>query len=186
MVGFGAFTDLLAAPFDNYWHELYGIDITLWSPFHLMGSVGAILAAIGLVFAFASEEIIDRRSERLPKTMFKLTALEWGALIMLGALQRLALTSLAQFHSLSIGPVEFLTYPLPLVLNVGMSAVSTLWFTGRSGTATLLGLLTCLHTFLTEAFVPWSLRLLVTHYRFSNRPPFFNAPATLFSLIFVA
>ncbi len=30
LLGFGALTDLLAAPLDNYWHLLYGIDVTLW------------------------------------------------------------------------------------------------------------------------------------------------------------
>src|SRR5258708_35635042 len=54
MVGFGAFTDLLAAPFDNYWHLLYGIDVTLWSPFHLMGSIGGVIACFGTVYIFAS------------------------------------------------------------------------------------------------------------------------------------
>ena len=43
ILGFGALIDLLAAPLDNYWHILYGIDVTLWSPFHLMGAVGGIV-----------------------------------------------------------------------------------------------------------------------------------------------
>ena len=43
MLGFGALIDLLAAPFDNWWHSLYGIDVTLWSPFHLMGTVGGLV-----------------------------------------------------------------------------------------------------------------------------------------------
>ena len=33
IIGFGTLTDLAAAPLDNYWHSLYGIDVTLWSPF---------------------------------------------------------------------------------------------------------------------------------------------------------
>ena len=40
ILGFGALIDLVAAPLDNWWHSLYGIDVTLWSPFHLMGTVG--------------------------------------------------------------------------------------------------------------------------------------------------
>ena len=37
ITGFGMFMILLAAPLDNYWHILYGIDVTVWSPFHMMG-----------------------------------------------------------------------------------------------------------------------------------------------------
>jgi hypothetical protein len=32
---------LLAAPIDNLWHRLFGIDVTLWSPPHLLGLLGA-------------------------------------------------------------------------------------------------------------------------------------------------
>src|SRR6266700_1985527 len=37
VTGFGMFMILLSAPLDNYWHILYGIDVTVWSPFHIMG-----------------------------------------------------------------------------------------------------------------------------------------------------
>src|SRR5207248_11285457 len=50
ILGFGTLLDLLAAPLDNYWHTLYGIDVTLWSPFHLMGMAGSILAGVGLLY----------------------------------------------------------------------------------------------------------------------------------------
>ena len=32
---------ILAAPIDDLWHRLFGIDVTLWSPPHLLGLVGA-------------------------------------------------------------------------------------------------------------------------------------------------
>jgi hypothetical protein len=32
---------LLAAPIDDLWHRLFGIDVTLWSPPHLLGLLGA-------------------------------------------------------------------------------------------------------------------------------------------------
>jgi hypothetical protein len=48
LLGFGALTDLVAAPLDNYWHQLYGIDVTLWSPFHVMGTIGGILEGLGI------------------------------------------------------------------------------------------------------------------------------------------
>ena len=31
---------LLAAPIDDLWHRLFGLDVTLWSPPHLLGLLG--------------------------------------------------------------------------------------------------------------------------------------------------
>lgn len=52
---FGAWAILLtvlAAPIDDLWHRLFGLDVTLWSPPHLLGLLGGILnAAAGWVIA---------------------------------------------------------------------------------------------------------------------------------------
>src|SRR6266487_3264265 len=85
ILGFGALIDLLAAPFDNYWHILYGIDVTLWSPFHLMGTVGGILAGLGAAYIFASEATIERQVERPSFHLLGLSGPEWGLLILLSA-----------------------------------------------------------------------------------------------------
>jgi hypothetical protein len=36
---------VLAAPIDDLWHRMFGLDVTLWSPPHLLGLVGGILNA---------------------------------------------------------------------------------------------------------------------------------------------
>ena len=36
---------VLAAPIDDLWHRLFGLDVTLWSPPHLLGLLGAVLNA---------------------------------------------------------------------------------------------------------------------------------------------
>jgi hypothetical protein len=73
MLGFGTLIDLIAAPLDNYWHTLYGIDVTWWSPFHLMGLTGSIFAGVGLIYVFASEAAIARTSEHVPRRCFCLS-----------------------------------------------------------------------------------------------------------------
>jgi len=67
LLGFGALIDLLAAPLDNYWHMLYGIDLTLWSPFHIMGTIGGIIVGLGIIFVFASEVVIERQAGHPPR-----------------------------------------------------------------------------------------------------------------------
>ena len=34
---------MLAAPIDDLWHRLFGIDVTLWSPPHLLGLLGVTI-----------------------------------------------------------------------------------------------------------------------------------------------
>ncbi|HYF62352.1 MAG TPA: hypothetical protein VD886_06030, partial [Herpetosiphonaceae bacterium] len=36
LAGTGALLAAVAFPLDDYWHSLYGIDVTLWAPFHVM------------------------------------------------------------------------------------------------------------------------------------------------------
>ena len=38
---------ILAAPLDDLWHRLFGIDVTLWSPPHLLGFAGSQVAGLG-------------------------------------------------------------------------------------------------------------------------------------------
>jgi hypothetical protein len=61
--GFGIATILLAAPFDDLWHRLYGIDVTIWSPPHMLGIVGGSIATLGGLVAAAQERQNSRRGE---------------------------------------------------------------------------------------------------------------------------
>ena len=43
LAAWGIAVTILAAPIDDLWHRLFGIDVTLWSPPHLMGILGAVI-----------------------------------------------------------------------------------------------------------------------------------------------
>jgi len=45
LAAWGIAVTILAAPIDDLWHRLFGIDVTLWSPPHLMGILGAVINA---------------------------------------------------------------------------------------------------------------------------------------------
>ena len=47
MMGAGAFS-LLGFPLDDFWHRLFGQDVTLWGPTHLMLIGGAAMTLIGI------------------------------------------------------------------------------------------------------------------------------------------
>lgn len=38
---------VLAAPIDDLWHRLFGLDVTLWSPPHLLGLLGSAINTLG-------------------------------------------------------------------------------------------------------------------------------------------
>jgi hypothetical protein len=63
LLGLGAATIILAAPFDELWHRLYGVDVTIWSPPHLTGILAGLLALLGLV-VFTAEWAGARLSSR--------------------------------------------------------------------------------------------------------------------------
>ncbi|HZR42966.1 MAG TPA: hypothetical protein VFB12_22795 [Ktedonobacteraceae bacterium] len=54
LVGYSALLAAMAFPLDAYWHTLYGIDVALWTPFHLM-----LLSSMGLVALGATHLLLS-------------------------------------------------------------------------------------------------------------------------------
>src|SRR5215471_12862497 len=54
VAGFGALGAAVAFPLDSYWHALYGIDVAIWAPFHLMIITGMALVALGAIYMLLS------------------------------------------------------------------------------------------------------------------------------------
>lgn len=192
LLGFGALTDLLAAPLDNYWHLLYGIDVTLWSPFHIMGTIGGVMEGLGIIYIFASEVVIERHAEHPPRRLLGLSGLEWGTLVLFSAFLNLTIPAVTAFIPITIGSLQFVTYPLPLALAGGFSLTASVQFTHKPGSATFTALLLWIQTICTMAFVPLAIRIMVARlgltYRFPGLPgrvPVFNVTLALLPLLFV-
>ena len=47
VAAWGAAITVAAAPIDDLWHRLFGIDVTVWSPPHLLGFLGGAVSALG-------------------------------------------------------------------------------------------------------------------------------------------
>src|SRR6266568_5206810 len=54
LVGYGAVCSAIAFPLDTYWHSLYGVDVSLWAPFHTMISMGGTLGQFGMIYLLLS------------------------------------------------------------------------------------------------------------------------------------
>lgn len=188
IAGFGALLALLAAPLDNYWHELYGIDVAMWAPFHLMGITGGMIGIFGLVYIFASEAAIDRAAGRASRRWLGLTALEWGALLVMASMMNFTLTGFLQFPVATFGTLSVSTYPLPLVMSGTFSFVSAQRMTRRSGVALIIVTLLLLNTIAVELFIPWAIRTGVEWQGLTYRTheiPYFSWSYALLPLVFL-
>ncbi|GCE05633.1 hypothetical protein [Dictyobacter aurantiacus] len=70
IAGFAALDAAIAFPLDSYWHSLYGIDVALWTPFHVMILVGMGSMPLGAAFMLRSAGQLartagQRRGERI-------------------------------------------------------------------------------------------------------------------------
>jgi hypothetical protein len=188
IAGFGALVTLAAAPLDNYWHNLYGIDIALWAPFHMMGVTGGAIGIIGMIYVFASEATIQRESGYPYRRLLGLSLLEWGALFVIAGMINFTFIGFLQFPIATFGLLRIPTYALPLALCGAFALIGAVRFTRLPGTATLIIPLLLIHTVLEELFVPWAIRTAVSlqglHYRVAA-VPYFNTTDALLPLIFL-
>jgi hypothetical protein len=186
VTGFGALIALIAAPLDNYWHELYGIDIALWAPFHMMGVTGGLIGMLGIVYVFASEAALDRQASLPTRRFLGLSALEWGALMVIAIIMNFTLTGFLQFPLITIGPLQISTYPLPLITGAVFCFVGANRLTERPGVATIVVAFLLLNTLAVEIFVPWAIRTAVAQqgldYRMPGHIPYFSIPYAILPL----
>ena len=66
LIGVGALVTILAGPFDNLWHSIFGRDVDIWSPPHLAGIAGGAIGLFGWLAATAPGVFpLDERLRRV-------------------------------------------------------------------------------------------------------------------------
>ncbi|GCE07401.1 hypothetical protein KDAU_47300 [Dictyobacter aurantiacus] len=109
VVGFAALDAAVAFPLDAYWHALYGIDVAIWAPFHVMFVVGMGVVALGSAYMLASAAnlaagIRSRRAARIGVMIALATVLAIFTLLLFD--------SLTVQRSLNLGFAYFNFFPL--------------------------------------------------------------------------
>ena len=130
LVGASAFA-LMGFPLDDFWHRIFGQDVTLWGPTHLMMIGGAALAFIGqatlLSEAKPAEREIDKTAQPGPVNALlkrmRTPALMGGFLIGMSTFQAEFDFGVPQFRML-FGPVL-------IALAAGVALVAARIYGGR-------------------------------------------------------
>jgi hypothetical protein len=106
---------ILAAPIDDLWHRLFGIDVTLWSPPHLLGLLGAQINSLACLLIAREVWPAGGRARTV--------ALAVSALLLFSGFQTAVEPALrtAFLH----GGVRFFTYAVLGTLFLGFSLVLT-------------------------------------------------------------
>jgi hypothetical protein len=176
--GVGALTATLAFPLDDYWHTLYGIDVTLWAPFHIMIISSMVLVGVGALYTIASE------MNRLPAGRAKIAAQFMFAAALAMALAALLLPlpqangkeGLGQF-----GAYQFAIYPVLVAIALPLALVSATRVTKLHGATTIMALVFLALQLALYQIIPAAMRVSVADEGLSYRAGAPNVTITPYS-----
>ncbi len=160
LVGFGAVCSAVAFPLDTYWHSLYGVDVSLWAPFHTMIYMGGVLGTLGMVYILLSAaHLAEIQQDR--RTVFFSYA---GVIVLLGILLSkfsTFLTPAISGHSLNLSFVTVSLFPFLMALTAVFVCVLAVRLLPWPGAATMVVAVFLILWLLIGAFVPQVMTLLV-------------------------
>jgi hypothetical protein len=115
LVWLGMVLTIVAAPIDDLWHRLFGIDVTLWSPPHLLGLAGAQVSTLALLIT--AREVWPAGSRARPAAVLAAGTLLFGTFaIIADPAHRIAFL---------YGGLRFFTWPVLLATVSAFSFVLT-------------------------------------------------------------
>ena len=114
----GCLAMLVSAPFDNWWHNAYGLDVRIISPPHMVLALGIAGIGVGaLLLALAQQ---NREKTRLPIALFLVAG---SLLLMDRAIMLYEYSPPNQQHLGFFYIVSMLAYPMAIVLMAKASKV---------------------------------------------------------------
>jgi hypothetical protein len=146
----GAFS-LIGFPLDDIWHRLFGQDVTLWGPTHLMLVGGAVLTLLGIsVLAVegqrANAALAEPRAEHRSATLARTVAMTGGLLIGLSTFQ-------AEFD-FGVPQFRLVFQPMLIMFAAGMALVVARIYGGRGSALGSVGFFLLLRGGLSLAIGP--------------------------------
>jgi hypothetical protein len=117
-----------AFPMDDVWHRIFGQDVTLWGPTHLVLIGGAGLASVGTLILLC--EGVNARSPETPRPRVR-----WLLIRQAGAAGSLliALSTFQAEFDFSVPQFRLLWHPILLMLAAGIALVAARILIGKGG-----------------------------------------------------
>lgn len=140
VAAFGPALQIAAAPLDDMWHRSYGLDVTIWSPPHLMGIAGGMVAIYGLLGVLGAANFAGGGEGGTWPLWRGVTRGEALGLLLFGAALSLSLFALGEldFH---LGGRDELFYPLLAGTLAAVPLMGAARYVGRPGAATAVALI---------------------------------------------
>ena len=133
----GPVVQIAAAPLDDLWHRIYGLDVTIWSPPHLMGIAGGMIGIYGLLVALGAEVRGDGGEVR--PLWRGIAGAEALGLLLFGAALSLSMFALGELDFHYDGR-DALFYPLLAGTLSAVPLMAAARYVNRPGAATAVAL----------------------------------------------
>ena len=161
IVGYAALNSAVAFPLDTYWHTLYGIDVTLWAPFHIMIISGMALMAFGSVYMLASSARIAARlhESKAERSAYVGMIVAFATSLALFTLLVFSGSSLDQ--SVSLGFASFTLFPFLSALLLGCMLVGATYALPWKWVATSVVAVSLLFVLIDQLAIPPALNWLM-------------------------
>ena len=181
VVGFAALAAAVAFPLDAYWHALYGIDVAIWAPFHVMFLAGMGIVAIGATYMLSSAAHLaasigpagtgTRRAATLGVALALATVLSLFTLLLFDSLEEKNFIDLS-FLSISVFP---LLSGLLVAFALVAAAYAIPWRWAATAVAACYLLLAGIMAAFVQPATDWLLS--VEHLQYRESPPFTSVVA---------
>ncbi len=125
MMACGTFS-LIGFPLDDMWHRLFGQDVTLWGPTHLMLIGGAAMTLLGIAVLMVEGTRANAREGREP--------LRWVFWLRRSALSGALLLGLSTFQAefdFGVPQFRFIFGPILVMLAAGIGLTATRMWLGK-------------------------------------------------------
>lgn len=161
VAGFGALDAAVAFPLDAYWHSLYGIDVAIWAPFHVMILGGMAVGALGGSYMLAS----GARLAADAGADLQARASSVGAVVALAATLNifmfLVIPARGSAGSVEVGAITIGAYPLLAGLATAAVLLAAVLMVPWRWAATSVAIASLVLVVAVAAFVPPATDLLV-------------------------
>ncbi len=127
IVGFAALNAAVAFPLDAYWHALYGIDVAIWAPFHIMFAFGMSVVALGAAYMLASAANLASSAGAVAAKRAAYIGVIVALATMMSIFTLLLFDALGTRNAINLGIMRLSVFPLLAGLLVACTFVAAVY-----------------------------------------------------------